>query len=215
MHACMPSFLPADFKDQAGRTQGLHNHVRAPSFMSKSPHFQRRPGLAKQDAWKVCRFSLPNRVGIGNKRLKLKQAKAELDRTHVSFHSCGDSLPCELPLMRINLCHSLQPTLRLLLCLDPCCVITWIYKETLVSVFQTFQNQTTASPSYFKTILKELAVFNLRTSQEQVVVQLVKSDFFWINWEHWSYGDLKAGDVDGLSSLFILIRVGVCETKHL
>jgi hypothetical protein len=50
--------------------------------------------------------------------------------------------------------------------------------ETLVSVFQTFQNQTTASPSYFKTILKELAVFNLRTSKEQVVVQLVKFDFF-------------------------------------
>ncbi len=85
----------------------------------------------------------------------------------------------------------------------------------LVSVFQTFQNQATASPSCFKTIFKELAVFNLRTSKEQVVAQLVKSDFFQINWEHWSFGDLKAGDVDGLSSLSILIRVGVRETKHL
>jgi hypothetical protein len=44
------------------------------------------------------------------------------------------------------------------------CVIIWIYEETLVFVFQTFQNQTTTSPSYFKTILKELAVFNLKNS---------------------------------------------------
>jgi hypothetical protein len=51
----------------------------------------------------------------------------------------------------------------------------------LVSVFQTFQNQATASPSCFKTIFKELAVFNLRTSKEQVVARLVKSDFFQIN----------------------------------
>ncbi len=29
---CLPSFLPADFKEQAGRTQGLQNHVRAPSL---------------------------------------------------------------------------------------------------------------------------------------------------------------------------------------
>jgi hypothetical protein len=43
------------------------------------------------------------------------------------------------------------------------------YEEMLVSVFQTFQNQPTASPSYFKTIFKELVVFNLRTSKEQVV----------------------------------------------
>jgi hypothetical protein len=28
---CLPSFLPTDFKEQAGRTQGLHNRVRAPS----------------------------------------------------------------------------------------------------------------------------------------------------------------------------------------
>jgi hypothetical protein len=90
----------------------------------------------------------------------------------------------------------------------------WIYEETLVSVFQTFQNQTTASPSYFKTIFKELVVFNLRTSKEQVVVQPDRSDFFHINWEHWSYGDLKARDMAGFSSLFILIRVGVCKTKH-
>ncbi len=60
----------------------------------------------------------------------------------------------------------------------------WIYEEMLVSVFQTFQNQTIANPSYFKTIFKELVVFNLRISKEQVVVQLDKSDFFHINWEH-------------------------------
>jgi hypothetical protein len=29
---CLPSFPPADFKEQAGRTQGLHNQVRAPSL---------------------------------------------------------------------------------------------------------------------------------------------------------------------------------------
>jgi hypothetical protein len=37
LSACLPSFLPADFKEQAGRqggrTQGLHNHVRAPSII--------------------------------------------------------------------------------------------------------------------------------------------------------------------------------------
>lgn len=83
----------------------------------------------------------------------------------------------------------------------------------LVSVFQTFQNQTIASPSYFKTIFKELVVFNLKTSKEQVV-QPDRSDSSHINWEHWSYGDLKASDMDGFSSFFILIRVGICETKH-
>jgi hypothetical protein len=51
----------------------------------------------------------------------------------------------------------------------------------LVFVFQTYQNQTAASPSYFKTIFKELAVFNLITSKEQFVVQLIKYDFFQIN----------------------------------
>jgi hypothetical protein len=95
------------------------------------------------------------------------------------------------------------------------CVIIWIYEEMLVSIFQTYQNQTVASPNYFKTIFKELVVFNLRTSKEQFVVQLIKSDFFQINWEHWSYGDLKSGDLDEFFSLFILIKVGVCETKHL
>ncbi len=95
------------------------------------------------------------------------------------------------------------------------CVIIWYYEEMLVFVFQTYQNQTAASPSYFKTIFKELAVFNLITSKEQFVVQLIKYDFFQINWEHWSCGDLKACDLDDFSSLFILIRVGVCETKHL
>jgi hypothetical protein len=25
---CLPPFLPADFKEQASRTQGFHNHVR-------------------------------------------------------------------------------------------------------------------------------------------------------------------------------------------
>jgi hypothetical protein len=28
---CLPTFLPADFKEQAGRTQGFHNHVHEPS----------------------------------------------------------------------------------------------------------------------------------------------------------------------------------------
>jgi hypothetical protein len=95
------------------------------------------------------------------------------------------------------------------------CVIIWIYEEMLVSVFQTYQNQIVANLSYFKTILKELAIFNLKISKEQFVVLLIKSNFFQINWEHWSYGDLKANDLDEFFSLFILIRVGVCETKHL
>jgi hypothetical protein len=37
LSAC-PPVLPADFKERAGRTQGLHNHLRAPSIEpSKSP----------------------------------------------------------------------------------------------------------------------------------------------------------------------------------
>ncbi len=28
---CLPPFLPANFKEQAGRSQGFHNHVRDPS----------------------------------------------------------------------------------------------------------------------------------------------------------------------------------------
>ncbi len=27
---CLPRFLPANFKEQAGRSQGFHNHVRVP-----------------------------------------------------------------------------------------------------------------------------------------------------------------------------------------
>ncbi len=33
---CLPPFLPADFREQAGRTQGLHNHVRAPKICKLS-----------------------------------------------------------------------------------------------------------------------------------------------------------------------------------
>ncbi len=31
---CLPPFLPANFKEQAGRSQGFHNHVRHPKFRS-------------------------------------------------------------------------------------------------------------------------------------------------------------------------------------
>jgi hypothetical protein len=27
---CLPAFLPANFKEQAGRSRGFHNHVRNP-----------------------------------------------------------------------------------------------------------------------------------------------------------------------------------------
>jgi hypothetical protein len=30
LFACLPAFLPANFKEQAGRSQGFHNHVRNP-----------------------------------------------------------------------------------------------------------------------------------------------------------------------------------------
>ncbi len=30
LSACLPPFLPANFKEQAGRSQGFHNHVRDP-----------------------------------------------------------------------------------------------------------------------------------------------------------------------------------------
>jgi hypothetical protein len=30
LSACLPAFLPANFKEQAGRSQGFHNHVRNP-----------------------------------------------------------------------------------------------------------------------------------------------------------------------------------------
>jgi len=30
---CLPPFPLADFKEQAGRTHGRHNHVRAPSVV--------------------------------------------------------------------------------------------------------------------------------------------------------------------------------------
>jgi len=35
----LPSFLPTDFKEQAGRTQGLHNRARAPSPKPPPAHF--------------------------------------------------------------------------------------------------------------------------------------------------------------------------------
>jgi hypothetical protein len=30
LSACLPAFLPANFKEQAGRSQGFHNHVSNP-----------------------------------------------------------------------------------------------------------------------------------------------------------------------------------------
>ncbi len=46
---CLPPILPADFKEQAGRTQGFHNHVRDPSVASHSQGFHnhvRDPSVA-------------------------------------------------------------------------------------------------------------------------------------------------------------------------
>jgi hypothetical protein len=37
MEIGLPAFLPANFKQKAGRSQGFHNHVRDPSLSSRFP----------------------------------------------------------------------------------------------------------------------------------------------------------------------------------
>ncbi len=44
LSACLPPFLPANFKEQAGRSQDFHNHVRDPretfrNFLDSYPIF--------------------------------------------------------------------------------------------------------------------------------------------------------------------------------
>jgi len=43
---CLPRFLPANFKDQAGRSQGFHNHVRDPKEAEGAVYSALKTGIA-------------------------------------------------------------------------------------------------------------------------------------------------------------------------
>jgi len=43
---CLPPFLPANFKEQADRSQGFHNHVRDPKEAQAAVYSALKTGIA-------------------------------------------------------------------------------------------------------------------------------------------------------------------------
>jgi hypothetical protein len=76
---CRPPFLPADFKkEQAGRTQGFHTHVRYPSLvLSLSSVYHSPLSLSTQDR---CRAdaSLPGEGAGGRTERRVGQSNSEV-----------------------------------------------------------------------------------------------------------------------------------------
>jgi len=52
---CLPPFRPANFKEQAGRSQGFHNHERDPTSIDQQRGYPRNK-IKRNEAFRVAPF---------------------------------------------------------------------------------------------------------------------------------------------------------------